>query len=76
MKIAFERLIKESGEKLTKKRLASEMAEKGLFKSLRSAENTIQLHLRGKPKSCNWELLKYLCERFDRKGNEVIDWDE
>lgn len=75
MKIDFTALIKESGEKLSKKALAREMSKEGLFKNTRSAENMIQFHQTGRAKGCDWDLLKFLCERFNRKGSDIIKWD-
>jgi hypothetical protein len=76
MRIDFEKLIRDSGEKLTIVQLASEMAEEGLFKNKKSAYDIIWYHIKGKSKSCDWELLKYLCKRFNKKGTEIITWDE
>lgn len=76
MRVDFDKLIKESGEKFSKRQLAREMFEEGLFKSVRSAEMTIQYHIHGRAKSCDWELLKYLIKRFKRKGSEIIEWDK
>jgi hypothetical protein len=76
MKIDFKKLIEESGEKLTQVRLAREMFSKGIFNSERSAINMIQYHQTGKAKSCDYALLKYLVERFNRKGSEILQWDE
>jgi hypothetical protein len=75
MKILFDKLIKESGENLTKRQLAREMTKQGLFSNIRSAENLIQHHQRGQMKSVDWELLKYLCKRFNKQGAEIIHWD-
>ena len=73
MRIKFDELIK--GEKMTKLSLADEMFQKGLFKSRKSAINMINYHINGKAKSADWELLKYLCARFNKQGAEIIEWD-
>jgi len=76
MKINFTKLIQESDEKLMKIHLAKEMYENGLFKSIKSAENMIQYHQSGHAKSCDWELLKYLSMRFNKKAADIIQWDD
>jgi hypothetical protein len=76
MKILFEKLITESGENLTKRKLAKEMAEAGLFNNLRTAEVTIQNHIHGRSKYVRWDLIKWLAFRFNRKGTDIIQWDE
>ncbi|MEN6569042.1 MAG: hypothetical protein ABFC18_03415 [Rikenellaceae bacterium] len=73
MKIDFDKLIIDSGEKITKIGLAREMTEAGIFKSVRSAENMIQFHQSGKAKSCDYELLQYLMKRFNKNLLEIID---
>ena len=75
MRIDFEKLIKDSGEKLTKYKLAGEMADAGLFKNRKSAYDMILYHCSGKSKSCDWELLKYLIQRFNKTGCEIIRWE-
>jgi hypothetical protein len=74
MKINFEKLINESGEKITKLSLAQEMFKEGLFKSRKSAINMLNYHQNGKARGCDWELIKYLCKRFNKQGSEIIDW--
>ena len=76
MKIDFKKLIEESGEKLTQVGLAREMFSEGLFNSEKSAINMIQYHQTGKAKSCDYALLKYLVERFNRKGTDILQWDD
>jgi hypothetical protein len=76
MTINFKTLIKDSGEKLTQRGLAREMVAEGLFKSVNAAVNMMQYSQNGIAKSCDWELLKYLCKRFDKKGADIIQWDE
>ena len=75
MRINFEQLLKESGEDLTFSDLARDMAKEGLFKNVKSAYDMIHYHINGKAKGCDWELLKYLCTRFKKKGAEIIEWD-
>jgi len=75
MKIDFLKLIKDSGEKMTKLSLAQEMFDEGLFKSRKSAINMISYYQDEKAKGCDWSLLKYLCKRFNKKGSEIITWD-
>ena len=75
MKIDFEQLIKDSGEVLTISQLAEEMAEAGVFKNKKSAYDMIHYHIAGKAKSCDWDLLKYLCARFNKKGTDIITWE-
>jgi hypothetical protein len=75
MKIDFKLLIKESGEDLTQSDLAREMVKAGIFENKHSAINMMQYHQSGKAKGCDWELLKYLAKRFNRKGSEIIQWD-
>ena len=76
MKIDFNKLLKESGENLSKRKLAIEMTNAGLFKNLRSAENMIQYHQKGQMKSVDWALLVFLAQRFNKTGCEIIQWDE
>lgn len=76
MRIDFTKLIKDSGEKLTKRKLAEEMFHAGIFKSKKSAINMIQYHQSGKAKSCDYALICYLVKRFNRKGTEILQWDE
>ena len=75
MRINFEKLIKDSGEDITVSDLAREMASEGVFKNAKSAYDMIHFHIAGKAKGCDWELLKYLCARFNKKGAEIIQWD-
>ena len=58
MRIDFEKLIKDSGEKLTKYKLAGEMADAGLFKNRKSAYDMILYNNAGKAKSLDIELIK------------------
>lgn len=76
MKIDFKLLIAESGEKLTQTALAKEMVEQGLFDNTHSAINMMQYHSTGKAKSCDYALLKYLVARFNRKGSEILTWND
>lgn len=76
MKIDIETLIKESGENMTKSSLAQEMYKFGLFKSRKSAINMLAYHQSGKAKSCDYALLKYLVARFNRKGSEILTWND
>lgn len=74
MRIDFNKLLaKEPG--LTKRKLAQEMTDQGLFKSVRSGELMIQYHQNGKAKGCDYALLQFLKMRFNVKGSEVIEWN-
>jgi len=75
MKIDFIKLLSESEDHLTIPQLAKDMAKEGLFKNPKSAYDMIHYHINGKAKACDWELLKYLCKRFNKKGTEIITWD-
>jgi len=72
MRIDFHKLIKQSGEKLTKADLAREMVAKGIFRNQVSAYQMLQYHERGEAKSIDYELLKYLMDRFSLKIEDVI----
>ncbi|NCB47503.1 hypothetical protein EOM81_10865 [bacterium] len=75
MKIDFEKLIQESGEpKLTKAQLARELVAGGYFKSEVSALNLMQYHKKGKAISCDLQLLIFLCKRFKKDTNEILQW--
>ena len=76
MRIDFEKLIQESGEKITKLSLAKEMFKAGLFKSQKSAINMINYHQNGKAKSVDLLLLKYLIVRFNKTAQEIINWND
>ena len=75
MRIDFEKLIKDSGEKLTKYKLAGEMADAGLFKNRKSAYDMILYNNAGKAKSLDIELIKYLMVRFNKEAKDIIQWD-
>ena len=75
MRIDFEKLIKDSGEKLTKYKLAGEMADAGLFKNRKSAYDMILYNNAGKAKSLDIELIKYLIVRFNKEAKDIIQWD-
>ncbi|MCE5329992.1 hypothetical protein LLG07_06650 [bacterium] len=72
MRIDFHKLIKQSGEKLTKADLAREMVAKGIFRNQVSAYQMLQYHERGEAKSIDYELLKFLMQRFNLKLQDVI----
>ena len=74
MKIDFRKIIQESGEELTQTALAKEMVEKGLFDNTHSAINMMQYHQSGKAKSCDYVLLLYLMERFNKKASDILNW--
>ena len=74
MQINFRTIIEQSGEKLSQRQLAKEMTEKGLFKNLTSAYSMIQYHNSGKAKSCDYKLLLYLMERFNKKASDILKW--
>jgi len=72
MRIDFLKLIKASGEKLTKADLAREMVAQGIFRNQVSAYQMLQYHERGDAKSIDYELLKFLMDRFNLKLQDVI----
>ena len=72
MKINFQNIITNSGEPLTKSQLAREMVKAGIFKNQVSAYNMIQYHERGEAKSIDYDLLRYLMNRFGLTMNEII----
>ena len=76
MRIDFEKLIQESGKKMTKLSLAKEMFKAGLFKSQKSAINMINYHQNGKAKSVDLLLLKYLIKRLNKTAQEIINWND
>ena len=76
MKIDFEKLIKDSGEILTKYKLAGEMADAGLFKNRKSAYDMILYNNAGKAKSLDIELIKYLMVRFNKEAKDIIQWEQ
>ena len=75
MKIDFIKLLSESEEKLTIPQLAKDMAKEGLFKNQKSAYDMIRYHINGQAKGCDYARLKYLCRRFNKKGTDIIHWD-
>ena len=74
MKIDFKQIIKDSGENISQRKLAKEMTEQGLFKTLASAYSMMQYHQTGKAKSCDYQLLKYLMNRFNKKASDILKW--
>jgi hypothetical protein len=72
MKINFQEIITKSGQPLTKAQLARDMVSKGIFKNQVSAYNMMQYHERGEAKSIDFELLKYLMEKFNLTSNQII----
>ena len=76
MRIDFEKLIKDSGEILTKYKLAGEMADAGLFKNRKSAYDMILYNNAGKAKSLDIELIKYLMVRFNKEAKDIIQWEQ
>jgi hypothetical protein len=73
MKIDFDQIIKNSGEKISKRNLAEEMYQAGIFKSVISGINMMNYHERGEAKSIDYELLQYLMERFNLTSDEIIN---
>lgn len=63
---------KSTGEYITQKGLAEEMAEAGIFKNLHSAQCMIQYNIHGRAKSLDIDMLKFLCKRFELTLNEII----
>jgi len=72
MRIDFQKIITNSGQPLTKAQLARDMVAKGIFKNQVSAYQMLQYHERGEAKSIDYELLKYLMDRFSLKIEDVI----
>jgi|WetSurMetagenome_2_1015567.scaffolds.fasta_scaffold1679318_2 hypothetical protein len=76
MKLAIRELLMnhylKTGEYVTQKRLAEEMLKEGLFTNIHSAQNMIQYNMNEKSRSVDFEILKFLCKRFDKKINEII----
>jgi len=72
MRIDFQKIITNSGQPLTKADLAREMVAKGIFRNQVSAYQMLQYHERGEAKSIDYELLKYLMDRFSLKIEDVI----
>lgn len=76
MRIAFKELLKDhfdtTGEYITQKMLAEEMTERGIFKSIHSAQNMIQYNIIGKARSLDIALLEYLCKRFNKTLIDII----
>lgn len=74
MQINFKSIIEQSGEKISQRQLAKEMTDKGLFKTLASAYSMMTYHQTGKAKSCDYKLLLYLMERFNKKASDILKW--
>ena len=77
MQIDIRNLIKEWNRthplnKLNQTKLAKEMVFSGIFKTEHSAINMIQYNQNGKAKSIDYELLMFLCQKFNKEINEVI----
>lgn len=77
MRIPFKTLIKEfniehPGAKLNKLKLAKEMVEANVFKSLASAKAMMWYNESGKAKSIDYELYKYCLLKFNKKGTDII----
>ena len=72
MRIDFQKIITNSGQPLTKADLAREMVAKGIFRNQVSAYQMLQYHERGEAKSIDYELLKFLMQRFNLKLQDVI----
>ena len=77
MKIAVKTILfnhyRATGEYITQKGLAQEMANAGIFKNLLSAQSMIQYNIHGKAKSLDIDMIKFLCDRFKITINEVIE---
>jgi len=81
MRINFEKLIQEWNEKhpkanLNKSKLARELVKEDLFTSEVSALNMMRINDAGKSKTFTKSLIVFLCDRFEKKGSELIEWDE
>jgi len=77
MRIPFKELIKEfntehPGAKLNKLKLAKEMLEAGLFKSLASAKAMIWHLESGKAKCITYKVYWYCLLKFNKPGTDII----
>ncbi len=72
MKIDLKRIIENSGEKVSQRKIAAEMVERGLFKNVHSAVAMMQYNASGKNKSINLELLNYVKERFNLTTDQAL----
>ena len=77
MRIDFKELIAEWNEthpldKTNQSKLAREMVANGILKTEHSAQNMIQWHSSGKAKSVDFEMLIFLCSKFQKEINEII----
>jgi hypothetical protein len=68
------KVLEESGENINFPKLAKEMSDAGLFKNPKSAYDMIRFNNSGKAKSLDFALLEYLCKRFNRKVENIIQW--
>ena len=78
MKISFKKLIQELNEehpeqRMTQRKLASEMYEQGVMGSWISAVNIMQYHSSGKAKSVDYEMLLFLEKRFNKTFDELVE---
>jgi hypothetical protein len=74
MKIDIKQIIKDSGEVLSFSKLADEMADEGIYKNHKSAYDMLRYHQSGKAQGCDYKLVIYLCKRFNRKVENIIQW--
>ena len=73
MKIDFDIIIKNSGEAISKRNLAEEMYQAGVFKSVISGINMMNYHERGEAKSIDYELLEFMKQRFNLTETEILN---
>jgi len=81
MRINFEKLIQDYNAKnpkanLNKSKLAREFVKAELFTSEVSALNMMRINDAGKAKTFTKSLIIFLCDRFDKKGSEIIEWND
>jgi hypothetical protein len=79
MKLAIKEILKDhfeqTNEYITQKMLADEMTKAGIFKNVHSAQNMLQYNITGKAKSLDIEIINFLCARFKKNINEIINHD-
>ena len=69
MRIDFDEILK---GQISKAQLARDLVAAGHFRSFEAARNCIQYHKRGLAKSIDFELLKYLEDRFNLKCDQIL----
>ena len=72
MKIDFRILIKNSGEKLSQRKLAKEMVAAKHYTTLDVAINAIQNFNQGRAKEIKVDLLFWIAKRFNQKS--ILDF--